>query len=168
MAGAVLAGDATDLHGVGVGVVEPADQVVDRGAAGIHQQQHGVALQRIATHPVNPLLAGAIQVGKPARFKPEGLQGAARQADRCQADRRLTLQFMGGSIRVGADHAATGAAEPVARWNRLPQQRQQPLQVAGVGGGAEHQGQIRPGAVASSGQAAAAQLGRQFGHGALE
>ena len=127
MGGAVLAGDAADLHGVGVGVVEPADQVVDRWAAGVHQQQHRVTVLGIGPHPVDPLLAGAIEIGQAAGLEPEGLKAAAGQAEQADADARLMFQLVGGAVGIGADDATTGAAEPVARRNRLAQQRQQPL-----------------------------------------
>ena len=142
MAGAVLPGDAAHLGGGWIGVVEAADQIVDRRAAGIHEQQHRVGAFGVGSQPVHPLLAGTVEVRQAAGFEVEGLQPAARQVEQGDADRRLVLQLMGLTLRVGAHHAAAGAANPVAAGDRLLEQRHQPLQIAGVGGGAEHQGQI--------------------------
>ena len=52
----VLPGDPPDLLGFGVGEVQAADHVIDRGAGWIEEQEHGVASVRGDTGPVDPAL----------------------------------------------------------------------------------------------------------------
>jgi hypothetical protein len=75
-------------------------------------------------------------------------------------------------VATGLRWAATAdAADPVACLQALAQERQQPRQVAGVGGGAEDQGQICLAAATPApraGAAAGAQLTAYFGGGGLD
>ena len=104
----------------------------------------------------------------------EGLQLGAGQPQQGHGQGRLLFQFVGAAIGAGADHAAADAANPMARLQALAQQRQQPRQVAGIGGGAKHQGQIRLAAAATaspatrSGAAAGAELAAHLGGCPLE
>ena len=56
----VLAGDAAQLDGLGIGVIQATDQVIDALAAGIHQQKHGVGHVGRDTHGGMPGLGGSI------------------------------------------------------------------------------------------------------------
>ncbi len=138
--GAVLSSDASDLVGVGVGVVEPADQVIDGVAGGIDEQQHRVSIGWIDACPVRPVLAGSIEIGELIGLEPEHLDLRVREFQQGEADARLVFQFMGLALGVSAHHPTTAAADPVFACNGCAQQWQHPLQVAGIGAGAEHQG----------------------------
>ena len=120
MAGVVLAGDATHLGRLGIGVIKATDQVVDRRAARVDEQQHRLRPLGLSAHPVDPVLAGAIQIRQSTGFELEQLQVAARQVEQADADAGLMLELMGLALWIGAHHAAAGAADPVAAGNGLP------------------------------------------------
>ena len=77
------------------------------------------------------------------------------------------LQLMGVALGIGAHHPATGAADPMAAGNGLAQQRQQALQIGGVGGGTEHQGEIRGAAQATGAELLAQIRHRRFQGGLI-
>ena len=64
MAGTVWAGDAANFRRPWTGVIQATDQIVDPGAAGIHQQQHRGAGSCWRIEQVAPGISRAVEVGK--------------------------------------------------------------------------------------------------------
>ena len=145
--GAVLASDAPHLEGVRHGVIQAADQVVDRPAGGIHQQQHrgGVAAARggrgaeAQGHP--PGLGRPIQIGHGGGVDREGMEDRVREAQQQHAQGGLPFELV-GLLLAGSHHATTTAAKPMLRLQLLAEQRQQPRQIAGKAAVGKHQSQI--------------------------
>ena len=143
--GTVLAGDAPQLGGLGTGVIQATDQVVDGRAAGIDQQQHrghGCELVPWGLEKVLPGFCGPIEIGKLGRVDGKRAQLGPREPQQGDAQGRRMLEFVGLAGGIGAHDPAPHTAQPVLGLQLALQQGQQALQVAGVAGGGKHQGQI--------------------------
>ena len=157
------AGNAAHLVHLGIGVVQAADQVIDAGAARVDEEEHRFGQGRVGPDPVQPGLGRAIEIGQLLGIEHEGLQFGAGESQQGHGQGRLLFNFVGAAIGAGAHHATADAADPMACRQALAQQRQQPRQVTGVGGGAEDQGQIRlVTATTRAGSAPGAQLEAHF------
>ena len=142
MRAVVGCGDAANLFGTRIGVVQPADQVIDSTAGGVDQQDLAAGSLGGDANPVLPLLGGSIQIRQLLDAQVLSGDRCPRQGEQRHAQSRCLLQFRGAAVAAGAHHAATGASDPMLRADLGAKHRQQPRQVGGVTRGGEDEGEI--------------------------
>ena len=93
--------------------------------------------------PVDPALPGSVEIRQGLAVEAEELNLRLGQGEQGHADGGLVFQLLGQSLGVGADHPAAAAPQPVLGSDGLLQQGHEPLQIAGIGAGAEDQAKVR-------------------------
>ena len=140
MCGVVRCSNSSDDLCIGIGVIQPADQIIDRSTTGVDEQQQGSAESGVNAHPVLPVLYRSIEIWQIFGVQLKGFEPNAREVEKGDAEGRGLFQLLRSSGAIGSNNAAPYEADPVFCLQSLAEKRKQPRQIASELAGNKHQG----------------------------